>query len=304
MKISKTFLMTALITALSLSLSAPSYGEDATPIEIDKILDTPHYQVHIKGSCDEYDVTCSDGLTYTGTSKKTGNSITLTGSKWHNIGADGETPTQFLGYLFKKGNITYAIREQDATATLIVSTPNKQLINEQGKWLSAHQADKEKKSYAEQLYTGRRFEVSGQEKSGMMGYVFQIKDKQLKKSFDYKGTETDYLYFLGVYRNYLLLDEGTGNIRGLVIVDMRNGQNVFKENGLVSSGDEDKDGLHGDKFYYWQQVEKLPEGQTPPKCDVMDGVPKTMYHNVGKWVFDFNTLKAKAVQEYRCQYFQ
>ncbi len=286
-----------LLTGISTNL----YANDD---KINQILDTPHYQVHIKGSCDEYDVSCTDGLTYIGKSKKTGKSITLTGSKWHKMGADGETPSQFLGYIFKKGNITYAIREQDAVATLIVSTPNKQLINEQGKWLSVHQANEEKKSYAEQLYTGKRFEVSGQEKFDMMGYVFRIKDKQSKKSFDYKGTETDYLYFLGVYRNYLLLDEGTGNIRGLVIVDMNTGRTVFKENGLVSSGDEDKDGLHGDKFYYWQQVDKLPEGQTPPKCDFVEGVPKTMYHSVGKWVFDFNTLKAKAVQEYRCQYFQ
>lgn len=291
----------ALLASISPNLYADSYSEHS--IEINQILDTPHYQVQIKGSCDEYDITCTDGLTYTGTSKKTGKSINLTGSNWYKMGADGETPSQFLGYIFKNGNITYAIREHDDIATLTVSTPNKQLINEQGKWLFDNQANKKKTSYAEQFHTGKRFEVSGQEKFGMAGYVFRIKDKQSKKSFDYKGEDNEALFYLDVYHNYLLLDEGTGGIRSIIIVDMSNGNTVFKQGGLTESGGEGN-GIHGNKFYYWQQVDKLPKGQIQPKCDFMEGVPKTMYHNIGKWVLNLNTLKSKPLGEYECQYFE
>jgi hypothetical protein len=93
-------------------------------------LETPSYNVTIVSNCAEGEVSC-DNVSYTGISKKTGKSISLKGSTWHSLCADGVTPCRFLGYKFKNGEVTYTVSED---GNLEVVKGNKVLFSEQGNW--------------------------------------------------------------------------------------------------------------------------------------------------------------------------
>ncbi|CAH0533230.1 hypothetical protein VST7929_01094 [Vibrio stylophorae] len=92
-------------------------------------LTTKHYIVSITSNCMEGEVTCND-VTYTGQSKKTGDKITLKGRTLHTYLSNG-TPSQFLGYQFTHGNVTYRVSE---SGVLTVTQGEKVLLSEQGKW--------------------------------------------------------------------------------------------------------------------------------------------------------------------------
>jgi len=95
----------------------------------DEILDTPNYTITIKG-CDEYVVSC-DNVKYKGVNKKNGKSITLTGRTVHSTGADGITPSQFLGYEFTNCETIYFV---GADGELLVTRGTNVLVDERGIW--------------------------------------------------------------------------------------------------------------------------------------------------------------------------
>ncbi|HET8789902.1 MAG TPA: hypothetical protein VFM75_01715 [Modicisalibacter sp.] len=92
---------------------------------------TPNYVVTIESHCAEGNVTCDD-VTYTGKSRKSGNAITLKGTTWHTLCADGVTPCRFLGYRFKNGNSTYFVTQ--GGKLLVVRNETEILVNEEGDW--------------------------------------------------------------------------------------------------------------------------------------------------------------------------
>lgn len=91
---------------------------------------TESFEITIDVRCEEGVVGC-DNVKYVGVSKKTGASITLIGAEMHTKCADGVTPCRFLGYLFKKGKVTYTVTEN---GYLSVKQGNKVLVQEQGVW--------------------------------------------------------------------------------------------------------------------------------------------------------------------------
>ncbi|WP_180977447.1 hypothetical protein [Janthinobacterium sp. ROICE36] len=93
-------------------------------------LTTPSFVVKIKVNCEEGNVTC-DNVTYFGTSRKSGKSITLRGKTKHSMCPDGVSPCQFQGYEFKNGNSYYEVLEQ---GNLIVKKGRKIIVNEKGTW--------------------------------------------------------------------------------------------------------------------------------------------------------------------------
>ena len=93
-------------------------------------LTTPSFVVDIQVRCEEGAISCDDVL-YTGTSKKTGNSIKLRGKTLHTLCADGVTPCRFLGYEFRKGGVYYRVLED---GSLLVMQGKKVLVEETGKW--------------------------------------------------------------------------------------------------------------------------------------------------------------------------
>lgn len=94
-------------------------------------LTTKNYTITIETHCEEGSVSC-DNVTYVGTSHRSGNSITLQGTTWHTLCADGVTPCRFLGYQFRNANIEYHVFESGLLQ--VIQQGNTTLIEEQGTW--------------------------------------------------------------------------------------------------------------------------------------------------------------------------
>lgn len=116
----------SLVVFLGLTLSASASCFAASV----QTLDTPSFKVKIEVQCDEGEVSCNKVL-YTGTSKKSGQAITLKGMSLHTKCADGKTPCRFLGYQFKSGNILYQVFDE---GILLVKNGDKVLVQENGTW--------------------------------------------------------------------------------------------------------------------------------------------------------------------------
>lgn len=93
-------------------------------------LTTPTFVVQIQINCAEGNVTCDD-VTYVGTNRKSGKSITLRGKTKHSMCADGVTPCHFQGYEFKNGATYYRVLED---GNLLVMQGKKVLLEEKGEW--------------------------------------------------------------------------------------------------------------------------------------------------------------------------
>ena len=76
-------------------------------------------------------VVVSDDVTYVGVSRKTGNTIKLKGSTVHRKGADGVTPSRFIGFAFENEGVSYLVLDE---GTLEVRSGEKLLLSEPGEW--------------------------------------------------------------------------------------------------------------------------------------------------------------------------
>lgn len=92
--------------------------------------ETPNYTVNITSKCKEGDVAC-DNVIYLGVSKKSGAEITLKGTTLHTSSRDG-SPSRFLGYKFKNGNITYLVLESGTLE--VIRGESEVLLSEEGIW--------------------------------------------------------------------------------------------------------------------------------------------------------------------------
>ncbi len=91
-------------------------------------LKTRNFNVTITRNCPEGYVTCNN-VTYFGKDLKTGRSIRLTGKTIHTTGADGDTPSQFLGYDFRNNQYLYRVT---AGGTLLIYQGKKLILQEKG----------------------------------------------------------------------------------------------------------------------------------------------------------------------------
>jgi hypothetical protein len=89
---------------------------------------TKNFSINITRNCPEGYVTCNN-VTYIGRALKTGKSIRLTGKTIHSKGADGVTPSRFLGYEFRNQNYLYRVT---ADNRLLVFKGKKLIFQEQG----------------------------------------------------------------------------------------------------------------------------------------------------------------------------
>jgi hypothetical protein len=93
-------------------------------------LTTPSYKITVEIHCPEGCVTC-DNVRYVGTNRKSGKTVTLIGRTVYTIGADGVTPSHFLGYEFRNGSTIYFVAED---GELWVRRRSKTLLDERGVW--------------------------------------------------------------------------------------------------------------------------------------------------------------------------
>lgn len=93
-------------------------------------LTTPSYKITIELRCPEGYVTCND-VKYVGVNRRSGEFLTLTGRTIHTSGADGISPSHFLGYEFNSGRTIYFVGED---GELRVTRGTKVLVQETGVW--------------------------------------------------------------------------------------------------------------------------------------------------------------------------
>lgn len=110
-------------------LSVPLQVQPKDEIKGSK-LETENYIVYIQRNCVEGVVSCSS-ITYVGISKKTGSRIVLKGSTMHSTGVHG-TPSQFQGYKFTNGSITYLVYARGHLE--VIRNGSEILISEDGEW--------------------------------------------------------------------------------------------------------------------------------------------------------------------------
>lgn len=122
--------LAALAAAASAATAASAHARPRQTLE------TPGYTVTITQQCEEGNVSCDD-VRYVGTSKRSGNAISLRGTTVHSRGADGVTPGAFQGYVFRSGRVTYTVF---ADGRLLVTEGKKTLVNQQGQWKQARAA--------------------------------------------------------------------------------------------------------------------------------------------------------------------
>ena len=111
-------------------LAAEVVERGETEADAARTLTTPSFVIRIKVNCAEGNVTCND-VTYVGTSRKTGKSITLRGKTKHSMCADGITPCRFQGYEFWNGKTYYRVLDD---GSLSVMQQNRKLLEERGSW--------------------------------------------------------------------------------------------------------------------------------------------------------------------------
>lgn len=111
----------AILTALTFAAIGAAHAET---------LETASFIINIDNKCSARAVSC-DNVIYTGTSKKTGKSITLRGSTLHSTCDDGVSPCRFQGYSFDNGRTSYFI---NASGELTVTQGKKTLVSETGEW--------------------------------------------------------------------------------------------------------------------------------------------------------------------------
>ena len=99
-------------------------------------LETKSFSISIEVKCEEGEVTC-DNVKYTGTNKKTGESVELTGKTAHHMDKEGN-PGRFLGYIFKNKGVTYFLSDD---GLLRVSKGDEILLEEHGTWTWDDNAD-------------------------------------------------------------------------------------------------------------------------------------------------------------------
>lgn len=121
-------------------------------------------------------------------------------------------------------------------------------------------------------------------------------ETQKKTDYTYADFDAIQIFYQGVLENYLLIDDGTGTIRDLHIIDMNTGKKIL---GFTYCSAIE---IKGNRVFYDRKVETLPDGVTPPKCP--DNIPPQSLGYIEKCYFDANTGEIVATGEYGCQYFQ
>lgn len=157
-------------------------------------------------------------------------------------------------------------------------------------------------SNSTEFFNNEKYTVIGSEREDGLGYNFHVYNKKSSKQYDFKLENiknTIQLFYAAVVNDYLVLDDGTSNIRNLIIIDMYNGKIVQQDIVYVGAYE-----LKDHKIFYWRQIDVLPKSVSPPTCYIADGTAEEQYGYVEKCALNVETLAVEQLNEYECVYFQ
>ena len=117
------------------AFAQPIYADPPAtkPADVKLVLVTKSFQVTITRSGEE-GVVEDNAVTCHAVSKKPNVNVTLKGSTWHTHSPDG-TPSRFLGYIFRNGDVTYQVLEEGHLTA--IRGDKEVLVDEDGKWQTA-----------------------------------------------------------------------------------------------------------------------------------------------------------------------
>lgn len=129
-------------------------------------------------------------------------------------------------------------------------------------------------------------------------FDIHLYNNKTRKKTDYTSRDFNaiQIFYQGVLKNYLLIDDGTGSMRYLHIIDMNTGESMLSFS--YCSEIEIKE----DKIFYDRKIETLPQGVPSPKCPA--NIPPESLGYVEKCYFDANIGEIVAMGEYKCRYFE
>ena len=124
-----------------------------------------------------------------------------------------------------------------------------------------------------------------------MGEIFTIFNKKDKTSF----TIDQSLYFIDVYRNYMITDEGSGSIRGMRIYNLINKKEIFSAE-YVGDVEILKNKIH---FKYIVEIENNSEKPVCPQKIIDIGYGLCYLEEL---IYDLDGNKFTATGKYECSY--
>jgi len=145
-----------------------------------------------------------------------------------------------------------------------------------------------------EIYDYELYKVTSSDKWGEVGSIITVYDKLNHSSFT---IDDGAIYFEALIDHYVILDEGTGPDRIMIIYDLKN-QNIVFESGYCGVLE-----FNDSKIEFKDQVE-ISNEQAKPECpqELLD-----IGYGIGyseKLIFDLTTLKLERTGIYECQYFQ
>ena len=145
-----------------------------------------------------------------------------------------------------------------------------------------------------EIYDFKLYKVTSSDKMEDVGSIITVYDKLNHSSFT---IDDGAIYFEDLIDHHMILDEGTGPDRTMIIYDLKN-QNIVFESGYYGVLK-----FNDSKIEFKDQVE-LTNEQVKPECpqELLD-----IGYGIGyseKLIFDLTNLKLERTGIYECQYFQ
>jgi hypothetical protein len=183
-----------------------------------------------------------------------------------------------VAYFFNTNQSLKIVEESDSNSEKIIE-----------KKVESNALNQNSKIYDYELY-----KVTLSDKRDDVGSIINVYDKLNHSSFT---IDDGAIYFMELIDHYMILDEGTGPDRGMIIYDLKN-QNIVCERGYCDVLE-----FNDSKIEFKNQVQ-LTNEQAKPDCpqELLD-----IGYGIGyseKLIFDLTTLKLERTGIYECQYFQ
>jgi len=142
------------------------------------------------------------------------------------------------------------------------------------------------------VYSNNIYTITTENKIGEVGEIISIHKKENNTSITIGNGA---IYFVDVIDNYIIIDEGTGVYRGVIIYDMVNQKKIMETSYMGELQ------ILGNEIYFWQEV-RIKNEKEKPKCpqSIIDiGYGICYLENL---IYDIKKKKLIRTQKYTCSY--